>query len=515
MKSFKAYLESSQSFGEKKIINRKPVFRSSAIFPVFADEDKNSRIHFMGYWLFKRQIKEVSVFYTIRNQFGEIAKRETILVDRVKAFLIDLKEALDIHDQPFLGSIELEVFSSRDMVFPYPAFVLEYQSPFGSSMVHTTGRVYNDIEDMKDNQVFTVAETGFDILPGQSKGYFSFVNGPMSAAEASVELEIINCEGFSKLTNHRFTDLKPYETKIVFFEDYDETFSKNEKMFGKIRHNFTGFFPRFIVGNMDDNENFVTLTHTFYDTSQNSGEEHYWQNPDQSSYYDSSIFVPYFCGENFKTELAIYPIFAPHEMTFDLTYFDESGGIQSQNPKMGSLSSKDGNTLYLNLDHPTENKRGGARLDVDGNGTVPARLKMGLNVYYKGNNAEIPCNICFATEPANTKVLGKPGTTKWAPIINRYRSIITINNSSFLKSYDTPAHLEVNFWRQQDDKTIMRKLELATYAQHVIDTQDDDELTEFLQGEPGWITIVSDNPMVTAWYFEISQDGIVGADHSF
>ena len=61
----------------------------------------------------------------------------------------------------------------------------------------------------------------------------------------------------------------------------------------------------------------------------------------------------------------------------------------------------------------------------------------------------------------------------------------------------------------------MRKLELATYAQHVIDTQDDDELTEFLQGEPGWITIVSDNPMVTAWYFEISQDGIVGADHSF
>ena len=44
---------------------------------------------------------------------------------------------LDKQDLQFVGSIELEIFSSRDMVFSFPAFVLNYVSINSSTFVHT------------------------------------------------------------------------------------------------------------------------------------------------------------------------------------------------------------------------------------------------------------------------------------------------------------------------------------------------------------------------------------------
>ena len=46
----------------------------------------------------------------------------------------------------FPGSLELEVFSTGDLVFPYPAFVLSYCDDEISTVVHTAGRIYNDYE---------------------------------------------------------------------------------------------------------------------------------------------------------------------------------------------------------------------------------------------------------------------------------------------------------------------------------------------------------------------------------
>ena len=49
------------------------------------------------------------------------------------------------------------------MVFPYPALVLEYFNEKFNTCVHTLGRVYNDFEDINENEEFKVPETGFDI----------------------------------------------------------------------------------------------------------------------------------------------------------------------------------------------------------------------------------------------------------------------------------------------------------------------------------------------------------------
>ena len=84
------------------------------------------------------------------------------------------------------------------------------------------------------------------------------------------------------------------------------------------------------------------------------------------------------------------------------------------------------------------------KLIIDGKGRVPTRLKFGLNLGYKGKY-DVPSNICFNAHVPNLKVLTKPGTFKWAPLLNKYDSNITISNTSNLKSQNKKANVTLNF----------------------------------------------------------------------
>ena len=147
MKTYKAHLISTSS-NQKKIL-RKPVYRSSAIFPFILSKKLNTNIHFLGYWLIKRNIKEVEILITIRNKKGKIYKQFKKYITHVKSYTINLKKEINFEqfNNLFIGSIELEVFSKYDMVYPYPAFVINFDGLNNSSAVHTCGRVYNDKDD--------------------------------------------------------------------------------------------------------------------------------------------------------------------------------------------------------------------------------------------------------------------------------------------------------------------------------------------------------------------------------
>ena len=128
MKTYKQHLISTKSFGEKLDSIQKPIFRSSAIFPVINNNYLETNVTFMGYWLLKRNISEVSILVTLRDNKGKIIKRKTIMVDQIKSYKVEIRKLINKKNFEFIGSVELEVFSSRDMVYPYPAFVLNYLS---------------------------------------------------------------------------------------------------------------------------------------------------------------------------------------------------------------------------------------------------------------------------------------------------------------------------------------------------------------------------------------------------
>ena len=61
MKSYSQHLKSTQEFGETHSTIKKPILRSSGIFPVIQNQHYSSSIHFLGYWLLKRNIPEITL----------------------------------------------------------------------------------------------------------------------------------------------------------------------------------------------------------------------------------------------------------------------------------------------------------------------------------------------------------------------------------------------------------------------------------------------------------------------
>ena len=141
MKSFYDHLRSRLEFGEEIQDKRKPVMRSSAIFPVIQNSEYKSQILFMGYWLIKRDISQISSVVTLRDKSGNILKRELMSISEPKSYSLSLDSMLK--DNPtknnFLGSLEIEFFSTSDMVYPFPAVVLNYYNDEFNTCVHTTG----------------------------------------------------------------------------------------------------------------------------------------------------------------------------------------------------------------------------------------------------------------------------------------------------------------------------------------------------------------------------------------
>ena len=70
MKSYSQHLKSTQEFGETHSTIKKPILRSSGIFPVIQNQHYSSSIHFLGYWLLKRNIPEITLGITLRNVDG-------------------------------------------------------------------------------------------------------------------------------------------------------------------------------------------------------------------------------------------------------------------------------------------------------------------------------------------------------------------------------------------------------------------------------------------------------------
>ena len=90
-----------------------------------------------------------------------------------------------------------------------------------------------------------------------------------------------------------------------------------------------------------------------------------------------------------------------------------------------------------------------------------------------------------------------------------------LSNISNLKEKNKKANITLKFWNEIDKKCIERKITINNNGSYWFYLKDDKKILNFLKSKSGWVTIQSDNPFVNGWYFELSNSGIVGADHLF
>jgi len=528
MKTYQEHLKSVLSYGETVSSTRKPVFRSSAIFPVIENGIFSTQILFMGYWLKKRNIPEVTILVTLRDEIGSILLRKSLIINEVKAYKIPIISCIQEagrSNSNFIGSLELEVFSTRDMVFPYPAFVVNYLSEFGSTVVHTTGRIYNDIEDMIGNTAYRVPESGFDIYSGaRNNPFFSFVNGVYDNSGKSINYEIVDEDQNVTSGQIQLKKVMPYQSFFVMLKDHIDI----DKILGgkkgtiKLQLDFEGFFTRVIAGNFVDNKA-VSITHTFYDSSSIKTDSAYLNNPNPEL-HDSYIFVPLFLENDLYTHVVYYPIYSPSAYLMSIYFYDEPGNCLKKVEEWKSFSETDNLFFTLDINQIVkENFQSEEITRVKGmlianswnNKGIPTRIKYGLNVGINNRPFNLPTNICFAPEISNPKILNKPGTFKWAPMLNNSGSEIVITNCGPNKTYTKPANITIEFYRERDNEIISECISLLPHAQYHIHSKFND-LKEFFGDDTGWITISSDNPFVNAWYFDFNYEtGVVAGDHSF
>lgn len=527
MKTYRDHLKTTGAHGTLPIPNRRPVLKSSAIFPCVVQDGLDTRVLYMGYWLLKRNIPEVSLLKTLRDDRGNILFRELQVIDNVRAHEVSVASilrGLEYQSTVFVGSIELEIFSTRDLVFPYPAFVLNYVSEAGSTVVHTTGRVYNDLEDLQENDQIRVAEAGFDIIarPGVEP-YFAFVNGTVAVADAEIRMELINADQQRRVKTLELGDLSTYQACFVrFMEDEDREFLGQSKGSVILHHDLKGFFPRFIAGHMVPAENIISLTHTFYDTTQHTSDDAYWTNSDPSRFEDSTIAFPVRIGGDWYTEFVVYPNHSPASMVFDIVLCAATGQRVARIDNVFEVASDEARLSHIDvgalfadsLDAHAAAQDYSAMVIVRSAGPIPARLKFGLNIGEK-KGADIPSNICFNARVPDPALLTKPFAFRWAPLEAQGSSILVLTNHSFERDYRRQANIKLKFWSQDHDASIEREVQIPAEGSYWLHLRQDDEIQSFFAGKVGWVTCECDNPFASGWYLMDAGAGVIGADHAF
>lgn len=521
MKSYNNHLITTKSYGEVQNLNYRPTMRSSAVFPLIHKPSKIESVYtFMGYWMRKRNIPLVTVLITIRDQNGKKIEVRSIEVKSIKSYSISSSELFP--NREFFGSLELEVFSAVDMVFPYPAITFALKGVSGLTFVHTCGRIYNDFDDLKSNEEKIVPETGFDLIIEKScSPFFAFINGPINIKNKKIELEYISPYNKKKVINKIIKNVEPYGLCWVKLLDGEELelFKNDEKICVKIRHNFEGFFPRFVAGNVFKDFEDVSLTHSYYDTSVDNSEASRWKNPSIEKYFDSVLSIPLDFGFS-NIDFAIYPNLtnAPTKLKFEL--YSETGELIDNSAFDKEIANKDNKLIYVKLlkifsEHKKNMKNGNIRVILDGQGTVPARMKFGLNFenLYKSNN--LPSNICFNAVVPNTKILEKPGTFHWCTIFDAEFQKIFLHNTSFVKEGFRAARIKVQVYRKYDDKNLEWEIEIPYNGSKEILSSKKKEIKKFLENDIGWVSFTCSSPFITGYYVTDFGKGVIGADHLY
>ena len=526
MKSYINHLKTTRSFGEILPKDYKPTMRSSATFPIqYRPGTLDTICTFMGYWLLKRNINKITAIITIRDKDGNKKTVESHIIDSTKSYVF--KASLFLKNlkikKAFVGSFEIEIFSAVDMVFPYPAITFSFESNLGKTFVHTCGRIYNDFDDLTQNTNQVVPESGFDLyLDKKYQPFFSFINGPITNNGKKYEIEIVDKKGFSKKFKRKLENLKPFGTAWIpiFHKENDRKGFSGEKVSIKIRHNFEGFFPRFVAGNIYDHYKAISLTHSYYDTSNDKNPNSIYKNPDIKNFSDSIVSVP--IDNRFDLiELVAYPNLKQKKTNLEFYFYDKNGKFKFKSKKIVQIANNTKSIKYIDLlkiikDEGKDLKFGQCKVVFDGKGAVPTRMKLGLNFSKATKKDNLPSNICFNANVPNKNIIKKPSTFRWCTVFSANKQMIYLMNSSFIKRYSQNASIKAKLWREKDDKHL--KLNFDIKANGVINIFDklQTKVEKFIgKNKIGWITFECSSPFVSGFYVTDFGKGVIGADHLY
>lgn len=525
MRSYYEHLLQTQKVQSPDVV--KAIFRASAIFPAYHTSEISTRYIFLGYWLIKRNIKELVCIATLRNHQGEILVKKEFPIQEKKGYSIELSELLLLcHTEAslFTGSVEIEFFSSEPLVYPFPAVTINIYGKKFSSVVHAAQRVYNDAEDMAANEKEHVAESGFNIAIDQNREpYLTLINGPQKEDKFKLDFQFVNHREEILHVNETIEHLAPYETRFIYPAQIPNLQLNQflQGFLGTIKINFKlrWIYPRLIVGTFDKSLPAFSVTHSYYDCSCSIKPTDYWQDTDKE-YYPASLILPIAITEDYFTKITFYPIYSPSNSVIDLEILDQMGNVQLKKKEILSFENSSGKYLVIDINEICKDLSKKSRLSAHliarsfDESQIPARIKVSLDIGHIDKG--MPCNICTNLVPFNPQLKDKSTTFRWLPMLADHpgSSCWIMNNSPKIEQLES-TFIELVFYREKDTEVLKRTLSIVPKGFIEIRTEQDDELSEFLNGRIGWCTVLASNSYISTYYFSDNPSGVVGGDHGY
>tara|TARA_Y100000591_G_C21855030_1_gene714926 strand:- start:24763 stop:26340 length:1578 start_codon:yes stop_codon:yes gene_type:complete len=505
--------------GDFENLNYKPTFKASAIFYFVCNNTIDTKISFLNYWNIKNHNKDVSCLITLRSDKGEKILR-TFLKLKENTYTFSIKKILQnkIRLNDISGSVNIELFSSYDLKFIYPAIDAIYETSHGVSLVHSNQRILDDIIDNKDNQSLNQTQTGFDIYCDEfNYSYVVAINGPLELLNKELDIKFFNSKGKSFTKKFKFKKISPYEVIKIDLDKIKKLkkFFQSSKGFCKINLPTENIFNRVLVATVSRDKKKITTTHSYYDCS-NVKDFVTFDKPNSQKY---NCFIPFNIIKDIDLDIVIYPIFSKSNLAFDLEMVNRNKEHKIIQKNVLNIEKNFSKSITLpiknflkQINNPTENLY---FLNIRSkNNKIPSRMTYGFNYKQKS----------FGSNISDAMIVNRPGKTRrskskgfyWGPVFHSKNISSVIALSSLLD--DSSFKDQKLILKIYNNKKIVLKQKFNIKNKESKTIHLDNLLKNIKKSEDQvlWFTLESSlSKNLICKHVHKSKFGHISADHSF
>lgn len=522
MKHEKAFFE------HNKLANTptKLVTRSSSVFYFQETRDFRTQIHFLNYWLEKRGVSDVEMTVTIRDMCGTTLGTYHDAITRRGGYVLNVREILNSccprAVQVIEGSIEIEFFSEKNLVFPFPAVVLRYLGEGWHTSTHSSQRYYSlhsGDEERLVNEIFEAEEGNLTIHADDDyEPFFIIHNGPLPVPESDLEI-IIRSETGRKMSGKiPAMAWTPYQTRLIRINDHldSRAFLAGERGTYVVRFLIGGVFPRLIAGTEKVSDKSWSVDHTNFASRSESVVQDTFQTHSDTAFKDLVFCIPNNFTENWECFADLYPTYPDDGYDVDVTATMPNGevvpsGSTHINIKRGTTTEfpritvqgptgdgiVDGMNFEVNFRHDTR---------------LPRRFHMG--VHYKIGTG-LPGFLTDGPMPYSS--VGP--RVRWMPVFDpaQCKNHILVAARHLADAKAEPIQFDLLLFNSFGGAPLngaFRVSKNGTICLNLANVFPDFE--SYLDGKSGWLYIAGDRPNHSVVHYASALgENSIAVDHAF
>ncbi|MEQ8443908.1 MAG: hypothetical protein RIM33_07495 [Alphaproteobacteria bacterium] len=248
------------------------VLRSSGIFYFRKAPNFRTTVTFMNYWKTKRGM-DVTVMASLRDMNGRLIAREELSWARGHV----MNYSPDVPEETFEGSIEIEIFSLQNMMIPFAAIIVVYDTDRSVALTHNYARAYSPHEIEERRTITNGEESCWTLRDSDTVQSFAVLhNGIDAQPEQTAIFTVTRADGTKRSVETRIPELPSYGSYRFVPQDHFDglvDFLGGEPGNGAISFTLQKAFTRMLIGNEQPAAGDLQITHSNFNYSEHKTDE--------------------------------------------------------------------------------------------------------------------------------------------------------------------------------------------------------------------------------------------------